>query len=64
MWPQTPGGLPPSLTVIGTPDTPIQTPGGPSTIPEPATWLMLMMGGFVMLGWSSYHHGKRGRVEK
>ena len=30
--------------------------------PEPSTWVMMLCG-FVMLGWSAYHHGKREKVE-
>ena len=29
--------------------------------PEASTWAMMLCG-FVMLGWSAYHHGKRERV--
>ena len=41
VWPHLPG-YPPSYTVVGTPEGPIPPPG--QTIPEPTTWIMLILG--------------------
>ena len=57
----TPGGDPPPTTPIdpiGTPGTPSgDTPGGAATVPEPSTWVMLLLG-FAGLGYEAFRRSK------
>ena len=46
VWPHPPG-TPPLYTVVGTPEGPI--PPTQTTIPEPATWFMLMLGAAALV---------------
>jgi hypothetical protein len=61
-----PGGAPTfPVDPIGTPGTPGggDTPGGATTVPEPSTWAMLLLG-FAGLGYAGFRRSKRTDYDK